>query len=225
MICPNCGVEVPDGSNQCTGCGAFFNMQYQGTPNNMQYQGTPNYDGQYQGMQNNMQYQGMPNYDVQYQGAPNYAGQYQGMPSYDAQYQGAPNNMQYQSAPAKKKTGLLIGIISGVAAVALIIVLCVVFLGKGKLDGRYACSDMALFGIDLYIEIDGDKFKLISEYDADGDGVISGDDERDVDEGTVKLNGDIVTLTIEDSSMDCAYDAKEGTITMDDGIKLVFKKE
>ncbi|MCM1083067.1 MAG: zinc ribbon domain-containing protein [Clostridium sp.] len=216
MIYPNCGVEVPDGSNQCTSCGAFFNVQYQGTPNyDAQYQGMSNYNGQYQGMQNNMQYQGTPSYDAQYQGTPNYDGQYQGMQ----------NNMQYQPAPAKKKTGLIIGIISGVAAVALIIVLCVVFLGKGKLDGRYACSDMAWLGMDLYIEIDGDKFKLISEYDADGDGVISGDDERDVDEGTVKLNGDIVTLTIEDSSMDCAYDAKEGTITMDDGIKLVFKKE
>ena len=104
MICPNCGAEVPDGSNQCTSCGAFLNVQYQGMPNyDAQYQGTPNYDGQYQGMQNNMQYQGTPNYDVQYQGTPNYDGQYQGMPSYDAQYQGVPNNMQYQSAPAKKK--------------------------------------------------------------------------------------------------------------------------
>lgn len=196
MICPNCGVEVPDGSYQCTGCGTFFHVQNQG----------------------------IPNYDAQYQGIPNYDAQNQGMPNYDAQNQGMPNNVQYQPAPAKKKTGLIIGIISGVAAIAVIIVLCVVFLGKGKLDGRYMCKDMAWLGLDVYIEIDGDEFKLISEYDKNGDGVIS-DDERDVDEGTVKVNGDIVTLTIEDSSIDCAYDAKEGTITMDDGIKMVFKKQ
>lgn len=176
MICPNCGVEMPDGSYQCTGCGTFFNVQNQG------------------------------------------------MPNYDVQNQGMPNNVQYQPAPAKKKAGLIIGIISGIAAVAVIIVLCVVFLGKSKLDGRYVCKDMAWLGLDLYIEIDGDEFKLISEHDSDGDGVIS-DDERDVDEGTLEVNGDIVTLTIEDTSIDCAYDAKEGTITMDDGIKMVFKKQ
>ena len=44
--------------------------------------------------------------------------------------------------------------------------------------------------------------------------------------GTAKVNGSTITITFEGDSLDCGYDAKEGTITMTfDGESAVLKKQ
>lgn len=122
-----------------------------------------------------------------------------------------------QPAAPKSKKGLIGGIIAGVVVLAAILVVLFVFvLGGGKLDGKYVCKDFAAFGMDMYIEIDGDKFTMVSAYE----------DEKESEEGTVKVDGDKISLTVDGETLDAKYDKKEKTITISEsGISLTFTKE
>ena len=183
MTCPNCGMEMPEGSVSCPTCGYQVAQQPQG--------------------------------------------------DYYAQQPQAPVNNAAPMAPAepaKKKTGLLIGIIvGGIAVVAAVVCLILfVFNGKGGTDGKYVCSSLSAFGMDIYLDVDGEDVEMVMSYDVNGDGELS-DDEKESNSGTIEFDGDTCTITIEVESMDCAYDKKEGTITMSDeammGMELVFEKE
>jgi hypothetical protein len=132
-----------------------------------------------------------------------------------------PNAFQqpaYNAAPEpKSKKGLIAGICVGVVVVAAIVVVLVLFVfGGKKLDGKYVCTDFAAFGMEMYIQIDGDSFKMVSSYD----------DESDTEEGTVKVDGDQLTLTVDGDDLVCDYDSKEGVITISEsGITLTFTKQ
>lgn len=104
------------------------------------------------------------------------------------------------------------------AAVALIAVtLCLIFVLKGGFkNGKYVCNSFAAFGIDMYIEVDGDDFAMVSTYG----------ESTERQNGTIKFKGDKVTLTIEGVPLECTYDKKTKTITIgEDGIYLEFVKE
>lgn len=172
MTCPNCGMEMPEGSVSCPSCG---------------YQAEP------------------------------------AAPDFDA----AP---AYSAAPEKKSHGALIGIIIGVIVViaAIVAVLVIFVFGGNKTDGKYVCDTFSAFGMDFYLDVDGDKVDMVMSFDANGDGTIS-DDERETESGTIKFDGDVCTITMEGESLDCPYDKKEGTITMTGeemmGMEIVFTKE
>jgi hypothetical protein len=150
--------------------------------------------------------------------------QFDGDAQYSDPYQAAP---VYAPAPEKKKTGPVIGIIAGVVVVAAVVVCLVLFVFGNKTDGKYVCDTFAAFGMDFYLNVDGEDVEWVMAYDTDGDGTIS-DEEKETEEGTIVFDGDICTITMEGESMDCAYDKKEGTITLSDddfGVELTFTKE
>lgn len=145
--------------------------------------------------------------DQQYQQAP------MGM---QQPYQQAPMGMQqpYQpAAPAKSKKGLIIGLIAGIVAIAAIVVVLVLFVfNKGDADGVYVCDEYAAFGMDMQIEIDGDEFIM----------TMSAYGETETIEGECEVDGDTIILTYDGDSLECDYDAKEGTIDFEG---MIFEKE
>ncbi len=126
----------------------------------------------------------------------------------------------YDAAPApapKSNKGLIAGIIGGVVVVAAIVIVLVVFVfGGNKVDGKYVCGDFAAFGMEMYIQIDGDNFKMVSAYDG----------EEESESGTVKIDGDKISLTVDGETLEGTYNKKEKTISIgEDGITLTFKKQ
>jgi hypothetical protein len=181
MICPGCGMDIPEESTVCPTCG----------------------------------------YQVS---AADSAQQYDGDAQYSDPYQAAP---VYTPAPAKKKTGLVVGIIAGVVVVAAVAVCLVLFVFGNKTDGKYVCDTFAAFGMDFYLDVKGEAVSMVMAYDTDGDGTIS-EEEMESEDGTIEFDGDVCTITIEGESVDCTYDKKEGTIVMSDddfGVELTFTKE
>jgi hypothetical protein len=148
-----------------------------------------------------------------------YANPYPAQPTYATPYPAQPEK--------KSNTGLIVGIIAGVVVVAAVVVCLILFVFGSKTDGRYSCDTFAAFGMDFYLDVDGEDVTMVIQYDYDGDGEIS-DDEKETEEGTIEFDGDVCTITIDDESLDCEYDKKEKTITVSDddyGMELVFTKE
>lgn len=88
----------------------------------------------------------------------------------------------------------------------------VLFVFGGDVDGTYVCNDYALYGINMEIEIDDDEFVMTMAYE----------DETETIEGTCKVDGDEIILTYDGESLSCEYDSKEGTIDFEG---MVFTKE
>lgn len=129
-------------------------------------------------------------------------------------YQAAP---AYAAAPAPagNKKGLIIGLIAGAALIVAVVLILVFFVfGGGDADGTYVCSDYALFGINMEIEIDGDEFVMTMES--------TYDDETETIEGECEVKGDEIILTYDGEDLACPYDAKEGTIDFEG---MIFTKE
>lgn len=144
----------------------------------------------------------------------------------------APMDMQqpYQAtstyaAPAKSNTGKIVGIIVGLLAIVAIAVCLILFVfnKKENANGTYVWNDWASFGLTGELIIDDDEFTMTLTYDYEGES------DSEVAEGTVKLDGDEIILTLEGDDLVCAYDSKEGTITISGedslGIDMVFVKE
>jgi zinc-ribbon domain len=122
-FCPGCGTQLPEGTKFCTNCGAHLEAgstpppQGPPAPPGNIYQGPPVPPG--------------PAYPVQPPGVPPGApGQFAAPPP--AGYE--THAMGYEPLPAKKRMGLILGIIGGVVVVAGIVVLILfltVFNGGG----------------------------------------------------------------------------------------------
>jgi hypothetical protein len=218
MICPNCGADIPEGSTSCPTCGyeAGATQTYEG---GTQYGETAAASAQYAGS------------DAQYSDAnAQYANSNMQYTDPNAPYADptqAAYGSPYGTAQPKKKTGMIIGIIAGVVVVAAVVVCLVLFVFGNKRDGKYVCDIYSAFGIDVYLDVNGEDVKMVMEYDTDGDGEIT-EDEQESQEGTIEFDGDTCTITIDGSSEECTYDKKEGTITISDedyGMELVFTKE
>lgn len=124
----------------------------------------------------------------------------------------------------KSNKGVIFGVIGALVAIAAIVVVLVVFVfNGGKPDGHYVCDSMAMFGLEMSLDIDGDKatMNMTMTYD--------GETETESEEGTCKFNGDKVTLTFDGEATDATYNKKEQTISISGedmmGISLEFKKK
>lgn len=133
----------------------------------------------------------------------------------------------YQAAPAAavepKKKNIVLPIVVALVAIAAIAAVLIIFVfGGGNKDGKYVCEMYAAFGIDVYLEVDGDEFDLVMTYDANGDGTI-GDDEKEEQEGTIKFDGDKVIMTAEGEDVEGSYDKDKKSITISqDGMSMEF---
>ncbi len=123
-------------------------------------------------------------------------------------------------APASNsKKGIIIAIAAVVAIVAIVVILKVFVFGGSK-DGTYVYDDLAAFGVEMSIEVDGEDCKMIVS------ATYEGQTESEEAEGTIKFDGDTAKITIDGETMEAKYDSKEKTITIEDsGIKMVFKKK
>lgn len=146
MICPKCGAQNVDGSKFCQNCGEVFAAQ----PTQPMQQAQP--------MQQ------------QYQQTPPMQGQPMGQPMYAAPVYGQP------MAPAKKKTGLIVGIsVAAVVVAAVLIVLFVVILPntglKGKIRHRWTVSDGGVSVVYDFKknEVDMDIMTIPFEWSVSGD--------------------------------------------------------
>jgi hypothetical protein len=199
-------MDVPEGSVACPTCGYHF----AGTSPEPNAQPLGDAQQPADAVQPNAQYTD-PNAQ--------YANPYPAQPTYTTPYPAQPEK--------KSNTGLIVGIIAGVVVVAAVVVCLILFVFGSKTDGRYSCDTFAAFGMDFYLDVDGEDVTMVIQYDYDGDGEIS-DDEKETEEGTIEFDGDVCTITIDDESLDCEYDKKEKTITVSDddyGMELVFTKE
>lgn len=130
--------------------------------------------------------------------------------------------------PPKSHTGLIIGIIVGVAVVAALVIMWVlgVFGGSGGADGTYTLDSANAFGIQIEKDqlstygLDGDKFKLkINGGKAE---ISMAGREANCD---VEISGDKVTFKNGSETLEGKYDKGAGKITISySGIELVFKK-
>ena len=146
-----------------------------------------------------------------------------------------PVNMTSTAAPAPKSNkGVIIGVVAALVAIAAIVVVLVVFVfGGSKPDGHYVCDDMSFGGIEMALDINGDKatMSMTMEFDVDGNGEIDPEteSESETQEGTVSIDGDKMTLTFDGESMVATYNKKEKTIVLDGeemgGMTLTFTKE
>lgn len=202
MICPTCGMDVPEGSLVCPTCGYHF------------VGATPEPTPEAQTEENTQE---------------NENAQLETTPESPAPAYGVPTDViPTDVVPEKKsKTGLIIGIVAGVIVLAAIVVCIILFVFGNKTDGKYVCDVYAAFGIDVYLDVDGSDVSMVMEYDMDGDGEIT-EDEQEIEDGTIEFDGDVCTITIDGDSQEATYDSKEKTITISDddyGLELVFTKE
>ena len=129
---------------------------------------------------------------------------------------------QIQMTPAPKKGVSAAIIIGAVVAIAAIVVVLVLFVFGGKVDGTYVWDDWAMMGIKMELEIDEDEFTLTSYVSYDGVNF----EVEEVVEGDVKVKGKEVTLTYEGEDDVLEFDKKEETLTMEEsGMTIIFEKK
>lgn len=109
------------------------------------------------------------------------------------------------AVPKKTNTGLIIGVVCGVAALLVVAVVCIVLLlGNGK-DGTYVCKEMSAFGVDCTLKVDGNKFTL----------KMSGFGESEKESGKIKFSGKTVKLTVDGETIEGTYNKSKKTITFE----------
>lgn len=142
------------------------------------------------------------------------------------------NQAPYEApeAPKKNKTGMIVGIVAAIVAVALIVFFVIKLVGGGKYDGTYEFYSFSAFGMTytaedfesmgqsvdgIYLEVKGSKCTLY----ASDMGV------EDSGSAKIKFDGDKVTFIDGDEEMYGTYDADEQIITLEiDGMEMGFKK-
>lgn len=128
------------------------------------------------------------------------------------------------SVAPKSKKGVIIGVVAALIAIAAIVAVLVIFVfGGGKPDGHYVCTDMQFLGIEMTLDIDGDKASMVMTMEYDGE------TESESQEGTVSFDGDKAILTFEGETLEGTYNKKDKTIVLDGedmmGMTLTFTKE
>ena len=148
---------------------------------------------------------------------------YCGAPAPVDMYQQSYQPQMAPMAPAPKKGVPAAAIIIGaVVAIAAIVVVLVLFVFGGKVDGTYVWDDWAMMGIKMELEIDEDEFTLTSYVSYDGVNF----EVEEVVEGDVKVKGKEVTLTYEGEDDVLEFDKKEETLTMEEsGMTIIFEKK
>ena len=137
-----------------------------------------------------------------------------------------PISTQLQTPPKKSHTGLIIGIIAGVAVIAALVVCLIMGVFSGK-NGKYYLDSMNYNGVsltadsikafgldvsDMYIELNDDKFTLSL-------GSLGGVSAS----GDVTYDGSTITLTYEGRSISGTLSGKTITIEIE-GSGMTFKK-
>lgn len=116
------------------------------------------------------------------------------------------------AVPKKTNTGLIIGIVGGVVVLLAAAIVCIVLLlGNGK-DGTYVCKDMADYGIECTLKVDGNKFTL--KMNAFG--------TTTEESGTIKFSGKTVKLTSDGETIEGEYNKSKKTISFED---MTFTKK
>lgn len=222
MNCNVCGAEIPAGAATCPVCGApapAAGPAQGGFPGAGSVAASTNPFGADQANQAPQNFGG---YD------PNQGAYNPNQGAYDpfAPQGGAPT--QAPAAPKKSHTGLIIGIIAGVAVVAALIICWAlgVFGGGSGADGTYKFSSADAYGMtldadtmkgfgvdvsDFYIKINGSKASI----NLMGQG-------GDCD---VTISGSTITFTEGSKEITGKYDSAAGTITIEEsGVSMTFKK-
>ncbi len=214
MNCNVCGAEIPAGAATCPVCGAP----------------APAADAAQGGYPTNGAAQANPfGADPAGQAAPSYGGYdpNQGAGAYDPYAQAGAPAVAAPVAPKKSHTGLIIGIIAGVAVIGALVVMWVLgVFGGGGQDGTYKLNSAKMYGIEITEDqlstygLDTSKFKV----------KISGstatlDMAGQTTSCDVKFSGNTVSFSGGGETIDGTYDSSAGTITISySGIEMVFKK-
>ena len=149
--------------------------------------------------------------------------------------QAAYGNMYEQPAPAalapmprKSHTGLIIGIIAGVAVIGALVVMWVlgVFGGGKGTDGTYKLNSAKMYGMEVNEDqfstfgLDVNKFKITVKGSKATLEMAGQSTEADV-----KFSGSTVTFTGGGESIEGTYTEGAGTITISyNGVEMTFKK-
>ena len=220
MKCNVCGGEIPAGAAMCPICGAPAPMG-DAAPQTPQAPmgGYPMQDG-------NAAPVNPFGADPAQQPAQNFGGYDPNQPMTDpyAQNMGVPAPV----APKKSNTGLIIGIIVGVAVIAALVIMWVlgVFGGGGGKDGTYKLYSAKAYGINVDHDsletfgLDSSKYSIkVSGSKATLD--MAGNSAS----CDINFSGDTVTLSGDGQSLSGTYNSSDGTITLSvSGIEMTFKK-
>ena len=212
MTCNVCGGMIPDGASVCPVCGtpvAPAAGQFQDAVNTAQgavngYNGNAPAGNPYSAMDASQGYD---------------PSQPMGM---NDPFAVSPMNNPLQTPEKKSHTGLIIGIIAGVAVIAALVVCLILGVFSGK-NGKYYLESMSYagttltadslkaFGVDIstvYLEINDDKFTLalegISEANVTGDCSFDGSTIKLTYQGQTlegTLSGKTITIEIQGSGM------------------------
>ncbi len=224
MTCNVCGGVIPDGATICPVCGAPVSPapgQFQDAMNTAQNAAAGATNGYSMAGGNapvNNPFGAM-------EAPQGYAPGQQPM-GMDDPFAAPPVSTQLQTPPQKSHTGLIIGIIAGVAVIAALVVCLIMGVFSGK-NGKYYLDSMnyngvtlttdsiKAFGVDvssMYLEINDDKFTL-SLGDLGGMSA----------SGDVSFDGSTITLTYEGKSVSGTISGKTITIEVE-GSGMTFKK-
>jgi hypothetical protein len=103
--------------------------------------------------------------------------------------------------------------------------------GSNKADGKYTLYKMVMDGKEYTVSELSEQYGMdvssLFQFDIEINGSKAiGDLYGEHYEGTAKLSGSTLTITFNDDSLDCPFDANEGTITMEmDGEKIILKRQ
>ena len=223
MNCNVCGAEIPAGASTCPVCGAaapgaapeggYSMAGGNAAPSNPFGADPANFAAQ-QAAQQAQQAQAYGGYD------PNQGGYV------DPYAQPAPAALA--PMPKKSHTGLIIGIIAGVAVIGALVVMWVlgVFGGGKGTDGTYKLNAAKMYGVEVNEDqlssfgLDVDKFKIVVKGDKATLEMAGQSTEVDV-----KFSGSTVTFSGGGESIDGTYSEGSGTITISyTGVEMTFKK-
>ncbi len=143
------------------------------------------------------------------------------------------NQQPYEAAPvapAKSKTGMIVGIVAAVVAIALIVFFVVKLAGGSKYNGTYDFYSFSYMGMTLSAEemeaAAGEELD-INLVVKNGKCTLNANSLGYSDSGSakIKFDGEEVTFIDGDEEMYGTYDADEEIITLEiDGMEMAFKK-
>jgi hypothetical protein len=136
-------------------------------------------------------------------------------------------------APAAQggSKGPLIGIIIGVVALIAVVVVILALKGGGGADGKYTLYKIKMDGQEYTVQELSDMYGMdvssLFQFEIEIKGnKCYADLYGEKYEGSAKVSGNTITLTVDGDALDCPYDKSEGTITMEmDGEAVVLKKQ
>ena len=139
-----------------------------------------------------------------------------------------PNQPVYSAAPAKKNnTGLIVGIIAAIVAIAIVAVVLVKVLGGSDYDGTYKFSKASMYGMEYTVEemeaMSGESFDMTLTVKGSKCTLEAPAMGYDSASCKIKFDGDEVTLIDGDETLVGTYDADEKSITITaSGVAMTF---